>query len=72
MPIFEYVCKECGQRFEKIVLGGQTSVECPQCSGAETEKMISSFAVSAGNGKSAAAEPGPCACGAPQKGMCQS
>src|SRR6185503_15314082 len=31
MPIFEYICKGCDQRFEKLVQGSST-IECPACS----------------------------------------
>jgi len=36
MPIFEYVCAECGHNFEAIVLGDQKA-ECPKCHAAKLE-----------------------------------
>jgi putative FmdB family regulatory protein len=30
MPIFEYKCDDCGEKFEKLVRGGD-QVQCPQC-----------------------------------------
>ena len=52
MPIFEYICKECDHRFEKLVLGA-ASVECPSCKSAKLEKQLSSFAATT---KAAAAQ----------------
>ncbi len=42
MPIFEYLCAECGHKFEAIVLGGQQA-ECPQCHTAKLEQQLSTF-----------------------------
>lgn len=62
MPIFEYVCKECGHRFEKLVNGVGVS-ECPSCMAAGLEKQLSAFAV----GSTGLPSPGPCGtCGDPQ------
>ncbi len=45
MPIYEYRCQECGEKFEKLVrLSTSTSeIECPKCSGRRVEKLISAF-----------------------------
>ncbi len=45
MPIFEYVCGECGARFEKLVRGSaQTApIRCPRCGSEQVEKAISVF-----------------------------
>ena len=44
MPIFEYRCKDCGKRFEKLVLPNKTGkVTCPKCGKARLEQLISSF-----------------------------
>lgn len=46
MPIFEFECNKCGQRFEKLVRSGNTAVavECPACHSHKARKKISSFA----------------------------
>ncbi len=62
MPIFEYVCKDCGKKFEAIVYGS-AKAECPSCHGKKLEQQLSVFAVAAGGSKSAPAfesAPGPC------------
>ena len=70
MPIFEYRCRECGAKFEKIVANGSSQITCKQCASTRVDKLLSVFAVSGAARESAAAEPGPCACGAPRRGMC--
>lgn len=42
MPIYEYVCNECGWSFEKIVFG-DTEVRCPKCDSASVKKKFSIF-----------------------------
>jgi len=45
MPIYEYQCKKCGHRFERIQRIGDASIhECPACKG-EVERLISASAV---------------------------
>ena len=41
MPIYEYRCKQCGSKFEKLVkLSTKTSeIECPKC-GAQARRKI--------------------------------
>ena len=45
MPLYEYECKKCGHRFEKIQLYSDKMVKkCPECGGL-VEQMISAPAV---------------------------
>lgn len=59
MPIFEYRCRECGERFEELVLGPapEEPVECQHCHSRETEKLMSACATT---GLGAAAEATAC------------
>ena len=45
MPIYEYRCLECGEKFEKLVrFSASTSeIECPKCGGRKVERLISAF-----------------------------
>jgi putative FmdB family regulatory protein len=70
MPIFEYRCRECGTKFEKIVTNGSLEVACNHCASKRVDKLLSVFAVSGVSREAAAAEPGPCPCGAARRGMC--
>jgi len=68
MPIFEYVCKDCGKKFEAIVMGSKQA-ECPSCHGRKLEQQLSVFAVAGGKTESAPSfdsAPSPCgSCGRP-------
>ena len=71
MPLFEYVCSDCGSEFEKIVPSHKTAVDCTSCHSPKVEKKLSVFAVASGASEQPAAE-GACGmCGADQPGMCQ-
>ena len=71
MPIYEFVCGDCGIRFEKILNSWQDSTDCSQCHSPKVERQFSSFAVGAAAGAAPAQEDcGPCGCGAPRPGMC--
>jgi putative FmdB family regulatory protein len=40
MPIFEYVCRDCGREFEAFVTG-ERKPACPACQGANLGKLLS-------------------------------
>ncbi|MGQ9858448.1 MAG: FmdB family zinc ribbon protein [Thermodesulfobacteriota bacterium] len=44
MPIYEYRCTHCQKEFERIVLGGDSEVECPSCKGKEVKRLMSAAA----------------------------
>jgi putative FmdB family regulatory protein len=44
MPIYEYRCVTCQERFEALVYAS-TKVACPECGSDKLEKQFSSFAV---------------------------
>ena len=65
MPIYEYLCDDCGTKFEKLVRrsAAAVEVECPACGEAHVSEQISTFAAHA-NGTAREAMP---SCGG---GMC--
>jgi putative FmdB family regulatory protein len=70
MPIYEYICDDCGTKFEKLVRNG-TAVACPDCGESHLTPTLSTFAAhsssgKASSGKAKAAEFPSCA-----GGMCQ-
>ena len=70
MPLFEYECRKCHTRFEKLIFDRSETVSCRSCGSEEITQLLSTFAVS-GISDRPAPEPGPCgACGAAQRGMC--
>jgi putative FmdB family regulatory protein len=40
MPIYEYTCTRCDNRFEVLVRGGDQP-HCPDCGGARLDKLLS-------------------------------
>ncbi|HEY8232265.1 MAG TPA: zinc ribbon domain-containing protein [Vicinamibacteria bacterium] len=66
MPIYEYACNGCGQRFEKLVRRFAEEVSCPGCLSASVDKQLSVFAVGA-SGSTSRASSGS-ACGVPEAG----
>ena len=65
MPIFEYLCDDCGTRFEKLVRRADDQVLCPQCGETHLKVQFSTFSAHA-NGR--ASEPAPGGC---PGGMCR-
>jgi putative FmdB family regulatory protein len=47
MPIYEYECLGCGQRFEKLERSTKSPLEttCPRCGGREVRRLPSVFGV---------------------------
>jgi len=43
MPIYEYICKDCGKHFEVLTTSSSdvSPVTCPQCHGVDVRKAIS-------------------------------
>jgi len=52
MPIYEYRCHECGEKFEKLIrsLASVQEICCPRCGSSRVEKAISLFGTSASSG----------------------
>jgi putative FmdB family regulatory protein len=40
VPIYEFECVECGERFEELVSAGATA-PCPECKSAEVRRLFS-------------------------------
>jgi len=60
MPIFEYMCSSCGQRFEAFVRSSDQEISCPKCGGKELNKVFSTFAVSSKGESSSSCADGSC------------
>ncbi|MBD3391861.1 MAG: zinc ribbon domain-containing protein [Chitinivibrionales bacterium] len=52
MPIYEYRCSACGNRFEELVSGANASPQpCPSCKSENTEKLMSAAGIVTGSAK---------------------
>ncbi len=72
MPIYEYLCQECGNKFEKLVRRAEEAeaLTCPSCGQKHLKQEYSTFAPHASNGHSPQPAP-PCAGGGRcNPGMC--
>jgi len=44
MPIFDFVCKDCGKQFDvKISNAEKGKVKCPECNSSNINQIFSSF-----------------------------
>jgi putative FmdB family regulatory protein len=41
MPIYEFVCDRCGERFEELVAVGTETVECDSCRAPDAHRVLS-------------------------------
>ncbi|MBI2839201.1 MAG: zinc ribbon domain-containing protein [Acidobacteria bacterium] len=46
MPLYEYECEGCGERFEVLQRAGESGegVSCPKCGAQRVERVFSTFA----------------------------
>lgn len=60
MPIYEYRCTRCDERFEELVRidTPDDDVECPRCGGRHARRRLSTFATSGAGARAAGAATG--------------
>jgi putative FmdB family regulatory protein len=56
MPLYDFRCRACGHEFEALLRPPENNVSCPACRHADVERMLSAFAVSTDERRSAAAK----------------
>jgi putative FmdB family regulatory protein len=59
MPVYEYECESCGERFDKLVRSMRQEppeVACPACQGTEVRRLLSAPVVHSGGGAGEPAE----------------
>jgi putative FmdB family regulatory protein len=65
MPIYEYICDDCGVRYEKLVRSNRDTIVCPKCGSKRHTLQLSVFTAGRSSGSSKSAEsaaPSACAC----------
>jgi putative FmdB family regulatory protein len=55
MPIYEYTCRACGERFSKLQRMGSDAadIRCPACGGDDVRRELSGFSSAASSSSSA-------------------
>lgn len=48
MPTYDYLCRECENRFEFLLRSRSSKVACPKCSSRKVKKQVSSFRLNLG------------------------
>ena len=41
MPIYEYACRSCSNRFEALIRGTSATPACPECKSTDLERLLS-------------------------------
>jgi putative FmdB family regulatory protein len=41
MPVYEFECEECGERFEELVPSDARGMACTRCGSARTRRLLS-------------------------------
>ncbi len=60
MPLYEYECKKCGERFEEMVpFSKADKMTCIKCGSKKVERLASTFACSVSENGSGGSAP-PC------------
>jgi putative FmdB family regulatory protein len=44
VPLYDFQCAECGERFEELVASSGPAPRCPACGAADPERLLGSFA----------------------------
>ena len=71
MPIYEYECAQCGQKFEvrQSIGEGGSDLSCPECHTSNPKKLFSSF-FSPGANIAGYGEPSGTTCPTCSSGLC--
>ena len=71
MPIYSYVCKECGHNFDLLVgvVSEKIELKCEKCNSKNIEKLLGSFNVGNFAGKSLSSA-NSCSTGTCTTGIC--
>ncbi|MCL4543969.1 MAG: zinc ribbon domain-containing protein [Chloroflexi bacterium] len=65
MPLYEYVCLECNERYEELrpASKADTVIPCTTCGSARVKRLLSVFAAPRGAAVEVGSSTGGCACG---------
>ena len=63
MPLYEYRCRDCDEKFERYVRAWGDAAVCPACESGSVEKLLSTIAYAAAAGSVSSPAGGGCGCG---------
>lgn len=75
MPIYEYECCDCCEKFETLVFRGDEAVHCPKCNSDKARRVMSVCGFKSGGDKGAASSrmsSGNSSCAGCTSGSCAS
>lgn len=62
MPLFDFLCLECGQTSEILVAGTDDSATCGSCSSPKLKKLLSAHSSMSGTARNSMPGPGDTSC----------
>lgn len=62
MPLYDFVCRDCGNTTEMLVTGSEKGLSCPACGSSSLSKLLSAPSSLSGAPKSRLPGPGDTAC----------
>lgn len=72
MPIYEFMCRVCGRRFEALVrIGGEGGVRCEACQSPDVRKLLSAFGIGGGGSRLKKSSSGCTTCHSHSCGTCK-
>ncbi len=68
MPIYEYVCDDCGTRYERLVMNRTQEIACPKCESKKHTLQLSVFSATENSSKADNQSFSSGGCGCTQRG----
>lgn len=62
MPLFEYLCLDCGKATEKLIMGAADQPQCTDCGSVNLKKLLSAPSSMSGSVKTELPGPGDTGC----------
>jgi len=62
MPLYEYLCQDCGRQSEILISSATSQPSCRSCGGKNLKKLLSAHATLAGNSSERLPGPGDTTC----------
>lgn len=62
MPLFDYLCSDCGESSEVLITDSSARVACPSCGSRNLKKLLSAHSSLSGTTKKNLPGPGDTAC----------